>query len=231
MKIKPTKNWAIFWDIEHGQADNVFTRLENYRFTNYRVRSRWTIKSLGINIAAISKDNNNPSETNETPPRPFGTDFRASTLSGDVDWNPSDRVRVSGGYTYRKQTSITPILIYVPDLRLGSSEFYMRDHNFYVDVSAKIAKRFSIYGAYRYNNDDGQGNRVATVPQNIITGYPMKFITPEVKAAIRLSKNVDWNIGYQYYKYDDVQAPSQNYRAHLPYTSLRIYFGGGVVDR
>jgi hypothetical protein len=40
MKIKPIKNWTIFWDVEHGQADNVFTRLENYDYTNFRVRSR-----------------------------------------------------------------------------------------------------------------------------------------------------------------------------------------------
>jgi hypothetical protein len=36
-------------------------------------------------------------------------------------------------------------------------------------------------------------------------------------------------VGYQYYSYRE-QPPfntGQDYRAHLPYTSLRIYFGGG----
>ncbi|MEQ1915839.1 MAG: hypothetical protein ABL856_03850, partial [Gallionella sp.] len=66
---------------------------------------------------------------------------------------------------------------------------------------------------------------------NILASYPMTFNTPEVRAAIRLTRNVDWNIGYQYYNYKDVQAPNQDYKAHLPYTSLRFYFGGRAADR
>lgn len=50
MKIKPLKNWVIFWDVEHGQADNVFTRLANYEFTNFRVRSRLSFNKVAVNL-------------------------------------------------------------------------------------------------------------------------------------------------------------------------------------
>ncbi|CAN5547324.1 hypothetical protein BH10ACI2_BH10ACI2_12170 [soil metagenome] len=59
----------------------------------------------------------------------------------------------------------------------------------------------------------------------------MTFTTPEFRVAFRITRNVDWNFGYQYYKYEDVNTPSQNYRASLPYTSLRINFGNGAADR
>ena len=59
----------------------------------------------------------------------------------------------------------------------------------------------------------------------------MRFTTPEFRAAIRLTRNVDWNLGYQYYNYKDTLTPFENYRAHLPYTSLRIYFGQSAGDR
>ena len=59
----------------------------------------------------------------------------------------------------------------------------------------------------------------------------MQFQSPEFRAVFRLSRHVDWNVGYQYYDYKDTQTPFENYRAHLPYTSLRFYFGGGTVDR
>ena len=36
-KVRPIRNWVAFWDIERGQADNVFTRLENYHYTNFRI--------------------------------------------------------------------------------------------------------------------------------------------------------------------------------------------------
>ena len=155
------------------------------------------------------------------------------TYTGDVAWNPNDSFYISGGYTYRNQDAKTPIRINVGTTQQGLSEFYVRDRYFYVEGSAKLHKRFSIYGTYRMNKDNGQGD-IATPPvnsPNIVASYPMQMDSPEVRLAIRLSKNIDWNIGYQYYNYDDVQTPSQNYKAHLPYTSVRFYFGGRAGDR
>jgi hypothetical protein len=59
---------------------------------------------------------------------------------------------------------------------------------------------------------------------------------PEAKVSVRLSRNFDWNAGYQYIDYTERAntvslfevaplVPNQDYRAHLFYTSLRIYFG------
>ena len=53
-----------------------------------------------------------------------------------------------------------------------------------------------------------------------------------MRGTIKLFNNVDWNIGYQFYDYDekfDVDVGgllfNQDYRAHLPYTSITIYLG------
>ena len=113
----------------------------------------------------------------------------------------------------------------------GFSQYYARDHYAFVDMSAKPFRRLSLYASYRISRDKGQGGRVSTAIQNFITSYPMQYLSPEVRAAIKLTRNIDWNIGYQYYDYRDSQTPTQNYRAHLPYTSLRIYFGSRAVDR
>jgi hypothetical protein len=51
--------------------------------------------------------------------------------------------------------------------------------------------------------------------------------------AIRLNRHLDWNLGYQYYAYNEsniinnfpASPRAQNYHAHLPYMSLRFYFG------
>jgi hypothetical protein len=257
MKIKPLKNWVVFWDVEHGQADNVFTRVENYRFTNFRVRSRLTLNKFTLNLSVVTKDNENPSGPSATVPLPANVDYVTNVknrfYSGSVDWEPLANLSFSTGYTYRNLTSYTPIVFPVqvspPTTTIywyGFSQFFMRDHYAYFDVSAKPVKRLSLYASYRISRDKGQGNRISpvipntfpTVPngginvfQNIIGSYPMQFKTPEVRAAIRITRNVDWNVGYQYYNYKDSQTPLQNYRAHLPYTSLRIYFGNGALDR
>jgi hypothetical protein len=243
MRIKPVHNWVVFWDVEHGKADNVFTRPENYKYTNFRVRSRLNINKFTINLSAITKDNENPSEPMASIVLPSNLDFvttaRNRFFSGSVDWEPESRFWLSSGYTYRHLTSYTPVALPVSGATggyvFGFSQFFMRDRYFFFDISAKPVPRVSIYGSYRINLDRGQGDRVSppitTTMANLITSYPFQFTTPEVRIAIMLTRNIDWNLGYQYYNYHDSQTPFENYRAHLPYTSLRIYFGGRAADR
>jgi hypothetical protein len=102
----------------------------------------------------------------------------------------------------------------------------------------------TFFASYRFDRDTGQGDKVITRPQDIIASYPFRTHMPELKLAFRLGKNVDWNVGYQYYSYRERQyvnpfasivtsgsvvvpqlLPAQNYTAHMPYTSLTIYFG------
>ena len=59
----------------------------------------------------------------------------------------------------------------------------------------------------------------------------MQMHSPEFRIAIKVHKNVDWNLGYQYYRYRDIFISAQNYNANLPYTSLRFYFGKSAADR
>jgi len=93
-----------------------------------------------------------------------------------------------------------------------------------------------LYSSYRLNQDDGQGSRVADpagTAGSLITSYPMSFQSPEFRLAIRLNRHLDWNLGYQYYNYNEDGFPgtfpgsprAQNYHAHLPYMSLRVYIG------
>jgi hypothetical protein len=42
---------------------------------------------------------------------------------------------------------------------------------------------------------------------------------------LKVNKNVDWIAGYQYVAYQEQFPKGDFYRAHLPYTSLRISFG------
>lgn len=260
MRIKPIKSWTVYWDMEHGTADSIFGRRENNDFTNFRLRSKYRVNNFSFDLAFITRDNSNPSSitaTNFTVPAGFDpiTEIKSRTFSGNFSWDPVSNLNFSAGYTYRQLDSNTPV--YVPyqvcaqpactsgtTVRaISTSEFLVRDHYGYVEIAAKPHKRLGLFAAYRMNKDKGQGDRTGVlvpnpfpvtglpVYSNWVDSYPMSFTTPEVKAVIRINRRVDWNIGYQYYKYDDERITTQNYRAHLPYTSLRIYFGNGAADR
>lgn len=258
-KFKPTNQWSIYLDLERGQADNVFTRLANNDFFNFRARSIASIKRFTLNLSVITRDNDNPGTsvpiTSGTPPVVIfpATETVANSkiriFSGSVDWAPRSEIDFSAGYTYTHQTSKVDIIVPVGTpifsstrFLLGVSEYYVRDGFFFFDVTARPIKRVSLYASYRIDDDSGQGDRMITRPQDIITSYPIRFHMPEIRLALRLTRRIDWNLGYQYYSYTEtphfnpfptptVTFPAQNYTAHMPYTSVRIYLGRKAADR
>jgi len=123
----------------------------------------------------------------------------------------------------------------------GHALYYMRNNFFYMESVARLARRVTFYSAYRINKDRGQGDRfsdlAATGTRTLISSYPMSYQSPEARLSIRLNHRLDWNLGYQYFNYNEsdllrynqtnyiVSPRAQNYHAHLPYMSLRLYFG------
>lgn len=247
---RPIRDWVLSFNIEHGTADNVFTRTGNYDYTNIKARSRYNInRNLRFNASFISKNNANPSQITEDGTtislEDFGVDVESRVFNSSLDWTVNSKLSFNGGYTYHHQDSDAVIRYAYGSVGndpgiLGHSLYFIRNHFFYVDTFAQPFRRVSFYAAYRINKDNGQGDRIA-MPQPatglLVTSYPMSFQSPEARIAIRINRWLDWNFGYQYYNYNEsdrirIEAPfttvrPQNYHAHLPYTSLRIYFGRG----
>jgi hypothetical protein len=228
-KARPISGWTLYFDMEHGEADNVFTRIDNYDFTNVRARS--IIKpmdGLAINLSLITKDNTNPSMTEDVPPRNFGADVNSRVFVSSVDWTANPRFSLSSGYTRSHVTSEAVIIFFANSVRQqGLSRYFLRDNFAFVNAYVQIHPRASVYGSYRINVDKGQGDRLSA-PTVIVGSYPQQFQTPEFRLAVKLHNRVDWNVGYQYYDFQERFINRQRYQAHMPYTSLRIYFNRGT---
>ena len=233
-KARPASEWTIYFDAEHGTADNVFTRIGNYDFTNIRAKTRFKPTSrLTFNMALIAKNNANPSEISGVSLEDFGVSIKSRIFTSSLDWAATSRFSISTGYNYHWINSKAVVEYFFNSVQhpLGHSLYYMRNNFFFVESVARIAPRTTLFTAYRINKDNGQGSRVADPtgnPGTLIASYPMSFQSPEARLAIKLHHRLDWNIGYQYYNYNEstiVGPRPQNYHAHLPYTSLRLYFG------
>jgi hypothetical protein len=233
-KLRPVKTWTIYFDAEHGTADNVFTRIGNYNYTNIRAKSRYTAsKNLSFNLAVITKNNSNPSEIAGVSLQDFGVDTRSRLFTGSVDWTPRSDISFSTGYNYNWINSDAVVDYFFNSVRhpLGHSLYFMRNNFFFFDTTAQLNRRLTLFASYRINQDNGQGDRLGDptgTPGTLISSYPMNFQLPEARLAIKINRRLDWNIGYQYYNYNEsvlVGPRPQNYHAHLPYTSLRLYFG------
>ena len=233
-KARPKTNWTIYFDAEHGTADNVFTRIGNYNYTNIRAKSQYKPTSrVGFNLAVITRDNSNPSEIAGVSIEDFGVNVKSRIFTSSLDWTATPRFSISTGYNYHWVNSKAIIDYFFNSVRhpVGNNLYIVRNNFFFVETVARLAPRATLFAAYRINKDNGQGNRVADPtgnPGTLIASYPMSYQSPEARLAIKLHHRLDWNVGYQYYNYNEstiVGPRPQNYHAHLPYTSLRIYFG------
>ncbi|HWO00154.1 MAG TPA: hypothetical protein VNS63_12895 [Blastocatellia bacterium] len=225
-KAKPVRIWSLYFDLERGGSDNVFTRVANYDFTNVRVRSilRPT-KNLTINASLTTRNNNNPSVTEDVPPRNFGADIKTRIFSTSADWTPSEKFSVGGGYTYAHVVSEATIVFFNAGIRTdGVSRYFSKDSFAFLNAYWQILPRLGFYGGYRIHNDPGQGDRLPT-PTVFIGSFPYQFQSPEAKFVVKLSNRIDWIAGYQYWDYQESFPNLQRYEAHLPYTSVRFHFG------
>jgi hypothetical protein len=241
-------NWTLYFSMEKGTADNVFTRTGNYDYTNIRARTRYIVnRNLRFNLAFISRDNANPSEISEFGTsislEDFGVSVKSRAFTSSIDWTATNNFNLNAGYTYNWQNSHA-IIEYafgsgVPNAGIrGHSLYFVRNNFFYFDTTSNPFPRVSFYTSYRINKDTGQGNRISDPGRGgglLVQSYPNNFQSAEGRLAIKINRRLDWNLGYQYYSYNEsdlrrVESPfvpirPQNYHAHLPYTSLRFYFG------
>jgi hypothetical protein len=246
---RPRNDWVLSFILEKGTADNVFTRTGNYNYTNIKARTRYDVsRTLRFNANFISRDNANPSQIEEggvmISLEDFGVKVKSRIFSTSVDWTANSKVSFNAGYTYNWQNS-DAIIKYAfgsagnAAIR-GHSLYFIRNNFFYVDTVVQPFRRVTFYGAYRINKDTGQGDRISMPAQGsglLVTSYPMSYQSPEARMAIRINRRLDWNLGYQYFNYNEsdrirIESPftsvrPQNYHAHLPYMSLRLYFGRG----
>lgn len=223
-KAKPVKMWSLYFDLEHGDNDNLFTRTANYNYTHVRARSlvRPTPR-LNFNASVTTRDNTNPTVIAD---RAFGANIHTRIFSGSGEWMASEKLNLTGGYTYFHVSSETIVQFNTAGgvVNQGPARYFVRDHFAFATAYWQPHERVSVYGAYRIHNDQGQGDRVSSALV-LVNSYPYQLWSPEAKVTVRLHRNVDWIAGYQYIDYKEQFINNQFYQAHLPYTSLRIYFG------
>lgn len=236
-KARPVKPWTLYFDFERGEADNTLTRVDNLDQISFRVRSRVTPRrNLGISLVFSSRDNSDPGvgvrdQTlfGNLDSTPFSVNIDSRVFSTTLDWTPGARYSFNAGYTYTHLESDAEILYFRANVRLaGRSLSFVRDQFFFFNASARLLPRLSAYAGYRVHSDRGQGDRLTDdLGGTFIRSLPYRLQSPEARLIFRVNRRLDWNVGYQYFEYKERFSDAQNYRAHLPYTSLRFYFGGG----
>lgn len=237
-KARPAHFWNIYFDFSKGTTDNVFTRVDAYDTTYFRLRNRFTPRrDLAITFSLVTRDNNNPGDFDPilAPElQGLGAEIDSRIASSTLDWTPNEKFSLSTGYTFTDITSNVDIIFFTTGSarRTGQSQYFMRDNYFFANASIHPHPRFTAYLGYRINKDNGQGDRSSQPdPSIFVRSLPYHLQSPEARLVFKLHNRMDLNLGYQYFNYkdeiksaQDLRVP-QSYNAHLPYVSLRFYFG------
>src|SRR5436190_7638340 len=199
-KARPQSNWTIYFDAEHGTADNVFSRIGNYNYTNIRAKTRYAPnKKLSFHLALITKNNANPSEIAGVSLQDFGVDTESRIFTYEIDWNPSPRFSFSTGYNYNWIESDAVINFFFNGINHpeGHSLYFVRNNFFHADATIQLHPRVTLFASYRINDDNGQGSRIADpigTPGTLISSYPNTYQSPETRLAIKINRMLDWNV-------------------------------------
>ena len=170
------KNWTIYFDAEHGTADNVFTRIGNYNYTNIRAKSRYAPnRKINFNLAVITKDNSNPSEIAGVSLTDFGVNVKSRTFTSSVDWMVSPKLSFSTGYNYNwvNSDAVVDYFYQVPPAAsvrhpIGHSLYFVRNNFFFIDMTALSREsRFSRRIASTRTMDRGTVWRIRPGPRGL----------------------------------------------------------------
>jgi hypothetical protein len=158
-KARPRNDWTLYFDTEHDEHDNVFARIGNYDYTNFRLKSRYKPSSrVALNVSVITKDNSNPAEIAAVF---FGVNVKSRIFISTVDWTAASRFAISGNYHWINSKSIVDYFFNSIRHPLGNSLYIVRNNFLFVETSARVVLRTTLFAAYGINKDNGQGNRIA----------------------------------------------------------------------
>lgn len=221
-RVRPTRSTSFMFDVERGQNNNAFVRVNPLDYTRIRARAQIQVTDkVGINGTFTSLDRTNP-----TPQVENESDFRSYTVA--VNWEPNSRVWLDAGYDYHDQYATanilyTTVINNVTTRVSGNSLYYARINTFYINGRLGVTNRLDLLFNYYYLMDRGAPT-VVVGPNDFVSSLPLRRHNPEGRLSYRFTDHVSGNICYRHYSYNETQLFTQDYRANILTTSLRFTF-------
>ena len=222
IRIRPSRRTSFMFDVERGQNNNAFVRINPLDFTRIRARAQIQVAdNVGINGTFTSLDRTNP-----TPQVENDSNLRSYTVA--VNWEPNSRIWFDVGYDYHDQDATADILYTtvinnVTTRVSGRSLYYARASSFYLNGRLGVTNRLDLLFNYYYLIDRGAPT-VVVGPNDFVSALPLKRHNPEARLSYRFTDHVSGNISYRHYSYNETQLLTQDYRANILTTSLRFTF-------
>ena len=246
MRWRPNNRMSLIFDVEKGESNAAFVRINPLEYTRFRVRTQiQATNSLSFigTITTVDRTNPTPQVNNESNNRSY---------TGAINWEPNQRFWVNAGYDYHDLFS-TAGLRY----RLGTVTYdgkllaYSRMDSVFFNARAALTSRLDLLMLYNYLKDRGAPTGITLPVSSVplaagdnIQALPMRRHNPEGRIAYRFNNNVTGNLSYRHFSYNEANLSRQlsaaatatvpaytpidpgylNYRAGIVTASFKITF-------
>ena len=224
----PLKNVRLHLEGEVGRNDNPFTPISLRNYHTIRSRVQYRAKTLTLGGGYQQNYNNNSIQIT-------AYSSHARTYSGEASWAFKSWVSVDASYTKLHLDTIGGIDFFAgspfAQQVTGTQSIYVSNiHAANLALRFALTKRADLYLGYNITKDTGDGrSSLATQPSAIgqvfynVQTFPLTYQSPLFRVSVRITEKLRYNVGYQYYGYNEqfgLFSTYDNFHASTGYTSL-----------
>ena len=226
IRLRPVKPLSIILSGELGRADRPLTPVSERNYHALGARLHYKIRNLMF--SASTQENYN---VNSVSLSSYAS--HARTHSADVSWSPKDWWSLDASYSKLHLNTAGGIAYFAGSFITGQQSIYVSNiHGGSLTAHFDIKKRADLFVGYSHTQDTGDGRPLIANPVfgrspsvaesafNSAQTFPLRFLSPMARLSIRINQKIRWNVGYQYYGYNETFYNGLDYRAHTGYTSL-----------
>lgn len=223
IRLKPAKPLSIVLNGEIGRANRPLTPLAERNYQVFDARLQYKVKTFLFTASTQANYN-----TNSVVLSTYAS--HARNYNAGAAWTPRDWFTLDASYSKLHLNTAGGIAYF------ANSQFIQGEQSLYIsnlhiaNVTAHfdLKKRADLLVGYSHTQDTGDGRGTALGPGTgsalpafeAAQTFPITFLSPMARFSARITGKIRWNVGYQYYGYNQLFLNGEGYRAHTGYSSV-----------
>jgi hypothetical protein len=223
IRMRPTKPLSILLEGQLGHANRPLSPIAERNYHALGARLQYKVKNF--TFTAATRENYNSNSVSLSSYASHSRNYNA-----DASWTPRSWFALDTGYSKLHLDSAGGIVYFANGQPLNGQESLYASNLHVANILARfdLRGRADFMAGYTHTQDTGDGGSTAVgsvtsaAPAAFLAAqtFPLSYRSPMARLSIRITQKIRWNVGYQYYGYNERFLNGEDYRAHTGYSSV-----------
>jgi len=223
IRLRPTKALSIVLDGEIGRANRPLTPIAERNYHALDARLQYKVKTLLLTASTQANYN-----TNSVVLSTYAS--HARNYNAGAAWTPREWFTLDASYSKLHLNTAGGIAYFANSQPIQGEQSIYVGNLYIANVTAHfdLRQRADLLVGYSHTQDTGDGRGVPLGPGigsvlpafQAAQTFPLAFRSPMARLSVRITGKIRWNVGYQYYGYNERFLNGEDYRAHTGYSSV-----------